>query len=58
MLKEEHKKFIEDFMLFNCKFCYEIKGFTTCEKIYTRCIDKAMYLSQKMIEKGWTRKSD
>ena len=58
MLVDEVKEFIEDYMTIACKYCYDVKNFTTCEKIYTRCLDKAVYLSKKMCSKGWERKSD
>ena len=53
MLAPEVKKFIEDYMVYVCKFCYDIKGFTTCNQVYTKCLDKAYYLAVKMTEKGW-----
>jgi hypothetical protein len=55
MLDDIHKKFIEDYMTFACKFCYDVRGYTSCEKIYTRCLDKANFMAIKMIEKGWVK---
>lgn len=58
MLDEEVKKFIEDYMAFSCKFCWEEKNFTTCDKMYTKCLDKAVYLAKKMHNKGWIRNEE
>ena len=52
MLTPEVKKFIEDYMTFSCKYCWDIKNFA-CDKIYTKCLDKSLYLAIKMTEKGW-----
>lgn len=52
---EEHKKFIEDYMAFSCKYCWEEKNFTNCNGVFTKCLDKALWLSQRMCEKGWNR---
>jgi len=58
MLTPEETKFIEDYMTFSCKYCYDVKDFTTCIKIYTKCLDKAMFLAQRMCSKGWNRKEN
>jgi len=55
MLDDEVKKFIEDYMAFSCKYCYDVKDFKTCENIYTKCLDKAVYVAKKMCNKGWNR---
>jgi hypothetical protein len=55
MLDEETKKFIEDYMAFSCKYCYDVKEFTTCEKVYTKCLEKAIYIADKFCKKGWKR---
>jgi hypothetical protein len=55
MLSPEEKEFIEDYMLFACKYCYDVKKLI-CEKIYTKCLDKSYYLASKMINKGWIKK--
>jgi len=47
------KKFIEDFMTFSCKYCYDIKGFTDCNGKFTKCLDKALFIGMKMEKKGW-----
>ena len=55
MLNETEKKFIEDYMAFACKFCYDVRDFKTCSQVYTRCMEKAMYMAVKMCGKGWNR---
>lgn len=55
MLDEETKKFVEDFMLFSCKYCWDVKNFRECNSIYTKCIDKALFLAYKFCNKGWIR---
>lgn len=54
MLEEDLKKFIEDYMAFSCKYCAEVKNFTDCEKLFTKCLDKALYMGRKFTEKGWS----
>jgi hypothetical protein len=57
-MNKDLKEFVEDFMVFSCKYCWEVKNFTECEQRFTKCLDKAVFLGRKMIEKGWKRDSD
>jgi len=55
MLDDEVKKFVEDFMAFSCKYCYDVKNFRDCNTIYTKCLDKALFMAYRFCNKGWKR---